>query len=65
MMIDPEHLMHIGGYRHVPLGTEELEQVGIVSVKDIIEHIVDLFSGEIYNLPPRPLRRGSGSREGE
>jgi CBS domain-containing protein len=58
------HLMHIGGYRHVPLVNEEHEPVGIVSVKDIVDHIVEHFPEEVYNLPPRPMRRGPGSREG-
>ena len=58
------HLMHIGGYRHVPLVNEEGEPVGIVSVKDIVDHIVEHFPEEIFNLPPRPLRGGTGSREG-
>ncbi len=58
------HLMHIGGYRHIPLVNEEHEPVGIISVKDIVGHIVDHFPEEVYNLPPRPLRRGPGSREG-
>ena len=58
------HLMQIGGYRHIPLVNEEHEPVGIVSVKDIVDHIVDHFPEEVYNLPPRPLHRGPGSREG-
>jgi CBS domain-containing protein len=58
------HFMHIGGYRHIPLVNEEHEPVGIVSVKDIVDHIVDHFPEEVYNLPPRPLHRGHGSREG-
>ncbi|MFQ5894139.1 MAG: cyclic nucleotide-binding/CBS domain-containing protein, partial [Nitrospinota bacterium] len=48
------HLMHVGGYRHVPLVNENHEPEGIVSVKDIVEHIVDHFPEEVYNLPPRP-----------
>ena len=58
------HFMHIGGYRHIPLVNEEHEPVGIVSVKDIVDHIVDHFPEEVYNLPPRPLHRGHSSREG-
>jgi CBS domain containing-hemolysin-like protein len=39
--------------------------VGIVSIRDIIEHIVDHFPEEVYNLPPQPLHRGwGGAREG-
>lgn len=59
------HLMDVGGYRHIPLVNDEYEPVGIVSVKDIVEHIVVHFPAEVYNLPPQPLRRGWGSsREG-
>lgn len=58
------HLMQIGGYRHIPLVNEEHEPVGIVSVKDIVDYIVDHFPEEVYNLPPRPLHKGPGSREG-
>ena len=58
------HLMQIGGYRHIPLVNEEHEPVGIVSVKDIVDYIVDHFPEEVYNLPPRPLHRGHSSREG-
>jgi CBS domain-containing protein len=58
------HLMHIGGYRHVPLVDEQGRPVGIVSVQDIVDHIVDHFPEEVYNLPPRPQRRGPSAREG-
>ncbi len=59
------HTMDAGGYRHIPLINGNHEPVGIVSIRDIIEHIVDHFPEEVYNLPPKPLRRGwGGSREG-
>lgn len=54
--------MHLGGYRHVPLLDELGRLAGVVSVKDIVDHIVALFPAAVLNLPPRP-RRGPLSPE--
>ncbi|MCA1828737.1 MAG: cyclic nucleotide-binding/CBS domain-containing protein [Myxococcales bacterium] len=51
------NLMSIGGYRHVPLIDDDGRPTGVVSVKDIIEFIVDLFPDEILNLPPDPRKK--------
>jgi len=56
-------LMHIGGYRHVPLTDREGRPVGVVSIKDIIEYIIDLFPSPVLNLPPEP-HRGPSTDEG-
>jgi CBS domain-containing protein len=48
--------MHLGGYRHVPLVDEAERLVGVVSVKDIVDHIVGLFPTAVLNPPPRPPR---------
>lgn len=48
--------MHLGGYRHVPLLDEVGHLVGVVSVRDIVDHIVELFPAAVLNLPPRPVR---------
>jgi CBS domain-containing protein len=48
--------MHLGGYRHVPLLDEVGHLVGVVSVKDIVEHIVELFPSAVLNLPAKPPR---------
>jgi len=48
--------MHLGGYRHVPLLDEVGHLVGVVSVRDIVEHIVELFPSAVLNLPPKPPR---------
>jgi CBS domain-containing protein len=48
--------MHIGGFRHIPLVDENHKPVGIVSVKDIVDYLVDHFSEEVLNLPPNPIR---------
>jgi len=48
--------MHLGGYRHVPLTDEGGRPVGVVSVKDIVDLIVELFPAAVLNLPPSPRR---------
>jgi CBS domain-containing protein len=50
-------LMHIGGYRHVPLTDETGHPVGVVSIKDVVDFIVDLFPSPVLNLPPDPHRK--------
>jgi CBS domain-containing protein len=49
--------MHVGGYRHVPLTDEAGRPVGVVSIKDIVDFIVDLFPSPVLNLPPDPHRK--------
>ena len=49
-------LMHVGGYRHVPLTDETGRPVAVISVKDIVDFIVDLFPAPVLNLPPDPRR---------
>jgi len=61
-------LMHVGGYRHVPLTDETGRPVGVISVKDIVDFIVDLFPAPVLNLPPDPRRKdyseGGSGEEG-
>ena len=66
MTRDPEtlHPMHpivyalnrmaLGGYRHVPLVDQEDKPVGLVSIKDIVEYLVEVVPDLVYNLPPEP-----------
>jgi CBS domain-containing protein len=51
------NLMSMGGYRHVPLTDEAGRPVGVVSIKDIVALIVDLFPAPVLNLPPDPRRK--------
>ncbi len=51
------NFMAIGGYRHVPLTDEAGRPVGVVSIKDIVALIVDLFPAQVLNLPPDPRRK--------
>ena len=53
------NLMHVGGYRHVPITDAAGRVTGVISVKDIVEFIVDLFPSQVLNLPPDPHRRPS------
>ena len=46
-------MMHVGGYRHIPL-VEDGKLTGIISLKDIAEFVVELFPDGVLNLPPRP-----------
>jgi CBS domain-containing protein len=50
------NLMSMGGYRHVPLTDLAGRPAGVVSIKDIVEFIVDLFPDAVLNLPPDPHR---------
>jgi CBS domain-containing protein len=48
--------MSVGGFRHVPLVDAAGRPVGIVSVKDIIDYIVDFFPNDVLTVPPDPSR---------
>ncbi len=43
-----------GGYRHLPVITDEGRPIGVLSVKHIVHFLVDHFPEEVYNLPPDP-----------
>ena len=46
--------MSVGGYRHIPLMNSDDMPVAVVSMRDIVEHIVSLYPREILNLPEHP-----------
>lgn len=64
MIKDPESLprtapvawvlnkMSVGGFRHVPIVDGRGRPVFVVSVRDVVEYLVDAFPSEIHNLPP-------------
>jgi signal-transduction protein with cAMP-binding, CBS, and nucleotidyltransferase domain len=49
--------MSVGGFRHLPLVDSNGQPVGILSVKDIVDYLVEHFPGEILNIPPEPGRQ--------
>jgi CBS domain-containing protein len=46
--------MSVGGFRHVPLVDAAGRPVGIVSVKNIVDYIVDFFPNDVLTIPPDP-----------
>jgi len=44
------HMMSVGGFRHIPVVDEEDRPVFVVSVKDVVQFLVDAFPREILNL---------------
>jgi CBS domain-containing protein len=57
-------LMHEGGFRHVPLVDDEHRPVAVVSVKDVVELVVDLLEKEIATAPPEPRHLAPATSEG-
>jgi CBS domain-containing protein len=58
------NVMSVGGFRHVPLVDEEGRPVAVVSVRDIVNHLVELFPDKVLNVPPLRVRSFPDSREG-
>jgi len=46
------NIMSVGGLRHVPVVDELGRPVAVVSVRDVVQFLVDAFPAEILNLPP-------------
>jgi len=46
--------MSVGRYRHVVLIGKDGKPAGVISIRDIVDFIVDLCPEEILNLPSRP-----------
>ncbi len=64
-MLDTAMLyMARGGYRHIPIVDEQHQPIGMVSIRDVISHLVDEFPQEVLTLPPRPVRDAMKAREG-
>jgi CBS domain-containing protein len=46
--------MSVGRYRHVPLVGKDGKPAGVLSIRDIVDFIVELCPEEILNLPSEP-----------
>lgn len=46
--------MQAGGYRHLPVVSEDGQPVGTITVNRIVHYLVEHFPSTIYNLPPSP-----------
>lgn len=51
---DAINTMLVGTFRHLPLVDADGRPAGIVSIRDILSHLVDFFPQEFVNLPPDP-----------
>ena len=56
--------MSVGGFRHVPLVDAGGQPVGVISVKDIVDYIVDFFPNDVLTVPPDPARGDWRGRDG-
>ncbi len=56
--------MSIGGFRHIPIVDEEHRPAFVVSVRDVVEYLVEAFPREVLNLPDATASKSQSSREG-
>ena len=56
--------MSVGGFRHVPVVDEEGRLAFVISVRDVVQFMVDHFPSEILNLPPDFEAPNFRAREG-
>lgn len=56
LVIEAMALMNEGGYRRVPVVDSTGRPVGVISVKRIVDRLVEYFPEEVLNLPPNPVR---------
>ena len=55
--------MSVGGYRHIPI-VEGNKPIGVLSVRDVVDFLVDLFPEDVLNLPPTPNNAITNSIDG-
>lgn len=58
------NLMAVGGFRHVPIVDDAGQPLAVLSVKDIVERLVEFFPTDVLNLPPHPGKDITTTREG-
>ena len=55
--------MHVGRFRHVPIVDDAGKPIGMVSIRDVVDFVLDYFPEEITNITSEPYR-GKSTREG-
>lgn len=58
------NIMSVGGLRHVPVVDEQGRPVAVVSVRDVVQFLVEAFPSEVLNLPPEFASITYRTREG-
>jgi CBS domain-containing protein len=56
--------MVVGGFRHVPLLDPSGRPAGVVSMRHIVEYLVDAFPEQVLNIAPNPSQAMPREREG-
>ena len=49
--------MQEGGFRHLPVVDDHGRLKRVVSVKRVVEYLVEHFPSAVFNLPPRPVQK--------
>lgn len=57
---DAINLMVAGGYRHLPTIEPDGSLVGVISIRDLMMHVVGFFPDDFINLPSDPEREAQG-----
>ncbi len=57
--------MSVGRFRHIPLVDADHVPVGMLSIRDVIDFLVELIPEEILNLPPAPQYQFVKTQEGD
>ena len=55
--------MHRGGFRHMPVVDASQRLTGVISIKRIVQYLVEHFPSAVFNLPPDPVQKQQ-TREG-
>jgi len=56
--------MSVGGFRHIPVVDDEQRPAFVVSVRDVVQFLVEYFPREVLNLPPLEGVKPQRAREG-
>jgi CBS domain-containing protein len=56
--------MSVDGYRHIPIVDEDGKAIGVLSVKDIVNFVVDFFPESVLNLPADPEKAYPKNEDG-
>jgi CBS domain-containing protein len=46
--------MSHGGFRHIPIVDGDSQAIGVISVRNIVDFLAELFPEDVINLPPTP-----------
>jgi CBS domain-containing protein len=56
--------MVLEGFRHIPLVDDDGRPTAVVSMRNLIEHLGEIYSKELLTIPPEPNQHRFKNREG-